>query len=152
MKIDCYLEIGSKRTFASALDWPGWSRSGRDENSALQALLDYAPRYAAAVRSARLGFDGLAELSALVVVERLKGDASTDFGTPGSIPAANSKPVDDAELRRLESLLKACWQTFDKVVESARGKTLRAGPGAAAATSTRWSTMCWKPKRHTSHA
>ena len=38
--IDVAIEAGKKRTFANALDWPGWSRSGKDEESALQALLD----------------------------------------------------------------------------------------------------------------
>ena len=28
-KMDVYLEVGQKRTFAGALDWPGWCRSGR---------------------------------------------------------------------------------------------------------------------------
>jgi len=37
-KIDAYLEIGKKRTFAGAMDWPGWCRSGRDEASALEAM------------------------------------------------------------------------------------------------------------------
>ena len=49
-----YLERGDKRTFAGALDWPGWSRSGRDDEQALEALLAYAPRYAAR-RQARAG-------------------------------------------------------------------------------------------------
>ena len=41
--IAIYLEVGQKKTFAGALDWPGWCRSGRDEAS---ALAEYAPRYA----------------------------------------------------------------------------------------------------------
>ena len=28
--IAVYLEVGQKKTFAGALDWPGWCRSGRD--------------------------------------------------------------------------------------------------------------------------
>jgi hypothetical protein len=35
-KVDVVLEIGKKRTFAVALDWPGWTRRGRDEESALR--------------------------------------------------------------------------------------------------------------------
>lgn len=41
--IDVFLEAGTKRTFAGALDWPGWCRSGPDEGAAVQALLDYGP-------------------------------------------------------------------------------------------------------------
>jgi hypothetical protein len=37
-EIPTYLEIGAKRTFAGALDWPGWCRAGRDEAAALEAL------------------------------------------------------------------------------------------------------------------
>ena len=28
---DVYLELGTKRVFACALEWPGWCRGGRDE-------------------------------------------------------------------------------------------------------------------------
>jgi len=35
--IGVYLEVGTKRTFAGALDWPGWCRNGRDETAALKA-------------------------------------------------------------------------------------------------------------------
>ena len=54
--IDVAIERGSKRAFASALAWPGWARSGRDEESALDSLLSYGPRYAVALRGARTGF------------------------------------------------------------------------------------------------
>jgi len=30
-RIDVILEMGKKRTFASAVDWPGWRRSGPGE-------------------------------------------------------------------------------------------------------------------------
>jgi len=42
--VDVYLEAGSKRVFACSVAWPGWSRSGRDENGAITALLQYAGR------------------------------------------------------------------------------------------------------------
>ena len=45
-KVDVYLEVGKKKVIAGALEWPGWCRIGRDEESALQALAEYAPRYA----------------------------------------------------------------------------------------------------------
>ena len=52
--IPVYLEVGARRTFAGALDWPGWCRSGRDETAALAALVAYGGRYQRAIRSARL--------------------------------------------------------------------------------------------------
>jgi hypothetical protein len=86
-RFDVYLEVGAKRVFACAVDWPGWCRSGSDEATALRALLDYGPRYAAVVRSTRLGFDAPTRLEELRVVERLVGNATTDFGALGVIPS-----------------------------------------------------------------
>lgn len=127
-KINVYLEIGKKRTFAGAIDWPGWCRSGRDEESALQALFDYGSRYARVVRASKLGFQAPTEISALAVVEHLKGDATTDFGAPSIAPSVDSKPVDPKELHAFEKILNACWRTFEASIETARGKELRTGP------------------------
>ncbi len=127
-KIDVYLEVGKKRTFAGAVDWPGWCRSGRDQASALQALFDYGPRYARVVGAARLGFRAPADPGAFALVERVTGDATTDFGAPGVAPSSDKKPVDDVELRRFQGILKACWRTFDKAVSTARGQELSKGP------------------------
>ena len=41
------LEVSPRKTFASALEWPGWSRAGRDEAAALDALEAARERYAA---------------------------------------------------------------------------------------------------------
>ena len=126
--IEIYLEIGKKRTFAGAIDWPGWSRSGRDEESALQALVDYGARYARVVRVKEFRFKAPANISAFSVVERLRGNATTDFGAPGLAPKADAKPVDEEELQYLASVLKACWRTFDTSTKSAAGKELSRGP------------------------
>ncbi len=126
--MDIYLEIGQKRTFAGVIDWPGWCRSGRDEQSALQALFDYTPRYARVLGSARLGFQAPRALSVFAVIERLKGDATTDFGAPSRAPARDRWPMDDDDLRRFQRFLKACWRTFDEAVQAAAGKALRTGP------------------------
>jgi hypothetical protein len=123
-----YLEIGKTRTFAVALDWPGWARSGRGEAAALQALCDYGPRYKQALGASRLGFHPPTDVSAFKVVERLKGNATTDFGAPDVALSSDTEPVDPEELKRWEKLLKACWQTFDASVEAASGKTLKKGP------------------------
>ena len=128
MKIDAYLEVGQKRTFAGAIDWPGWSRSGPDEGSALQALFEYGPRYERALRVAQVEFQAPADASAFVVVERLEGNATTDFGAPAIAPASDTRPVDGAELGRFQMLLAACWQAFDEAVRASTGKELRKGP------------------------
>lgn len=127
-KFGVYLEIGQKRTFAAALDWPGWCRSGRDEETALQALYEYGPRYARILRTKRLGFAAPRKESAFVVRERLTGNTTTDFGAPDIAPANDARPVDSDELQHFEKILNACWMAFDRTIEAAFGKELRTGP------------------------
>lgn len=127
-KLDVYLEIGKKRTFAGAIDWLGWCRSGKDEPSALQALFDYGPRYARVLRQARLGFEAPESVSTFHVIERLEGNATTDFGAPGLAPSSDTKPVNSDELKDFQKLLRACWRAFDSAVGAAAGKELRTGP------------------------
>lgn len=126
--IDIYLEIGQKRTFAGAVAWPGWCRSGRDEEAALQALLDYGSRYVRVLHAAHIKFQAPTDIGAFTVVERLAGDTTTDFGAPSIAPASDKRPVDDAELQRSQTLLKAYWRAFDQAVAHAAGKELRKGP------------------------
>lgn len=127
-RIDVYVEIGTTRTFAGAIDWPGWCRSGRDEAAALQALFDYRTRYAGAIRGARQGFEAPAALAGLVVVEKLPGGAGTEFGAPERPPSNDAQPVTFNDLRRLIVLLRTCWKTFDAAAEAAHGRELRKGP------------------------
>ena len=126
--IDIYLEIGKKRIFAGAIDWPGWCRSGRDEESALQALVDYGPRYERILHATQLGFKPPVVTSAFSIVQRLEGNATTDFGAPGLAPSADTRSVNEPELQRFESILKACWKSFDAAIKSAQGKELLKGP------------------------
>lgn len=126
--IDVYLERGAKRTFACAADWPGWCRSGRDDESALEALLASAGRYQRALKGTRLGFKAPKDVSELRVVDRVKGDATTDFGAPGQTPKVDQAPLDDADLARARAIFRACWREFDLVARSVRGKTLAKGP------------------------
>jgi hypothetical protein len=126
--IDVYLEIGQTRTFAVALDWPGWCRSERDEAAALQALYAYGPRYARALQRTRLGFQAPSEPSALVVVERRTGNATTNFGAPDLALSRDTQPITPGELQRWQKVLKACWRTFDTAVQAATGQALRKGP------------------------
>jgi len=126
--IDIYLEIGKKQTFAGAIDWPGWCRSGRDEESALQALFNYGPRYAKVLQAENFEFQSPTNISAFSILERLKGNTTTDFGAPDLAPSQDSKTVDDEELQRFQAILKACWHAFDKATKLAEGKELRKGP------------------------
>ena len=126
--IPIYLETGQKRVFAGAIDWPGWSRGGRDEATAVAALLEYGPRYGRVVAPSGLPFDVPATIDDISIVERLPGSSGTDFGAPGATPAADSRPFDAAELARSTAILDAIWQAFDAAAESAVGVALRKGP------------------------
>ena len=123
-----YLERGDKRTFAGALDWPGWSRSGKDEAQALEALLAYAPRYARIVKRAGLKEEPPGEDAAVDVVQRLSGGGGTDFGVPSSAPKQDGEKLSSKELERQRALLEAAWRAFDAAARSAKGKTLTLGP------------------------
>jgi hypothetical protein len=125
---DVYLEVGTKRVFAGAIGWPGWCRSGRDADAALQALVAYAYRYEKVVHDVRPAFRPAGAIGDLHVVERLTGDATTDFGAPSIAPAVDARAIDAKELDRLESLLRACWSAFDLAAASALGKELTKGP------------------------
>ena len=123
-----YIELGGKKAIAWSLEWPGWCRSGPDTASALQALSDYAGRYREALARAGIRGPALARSPAVfAVVETLPGDATTDFGAPGAVPAADHRPLTAAELRRQLRLLDACWDAFDAVAAAAH-TPLATGP------------------------
>lgn len=124
---DVYLEQGHKRTFAGALAWPGWCRAGKDEASALEALVAYAPRYRTAIGDG-FAFEAPQGPAALTIAERLEGNATTDFGAPAIVPAADAAPLDATALARLSALLEAIWATFDRAVSRAGETPLRTGP------------------------
>lgn len=123
MTTDVYLEVGDKRTFACAYDWPGWCRSGRDEQAALQALVDYLPRYVEVVKEARFKPPD----DTLNVIERVAGSATTDFGAPGAIPERDSAPLSAQRKQRMVELVQACWTVLDRTVAGAPAE-LRKGP------------------------
>ena len=123
-----YLEVGTKRVFAGAVEWPGWERSGRDEDAAVDAFVAYAPRYARALGRSRSGFVVPPGPEDVRIVERLTGNATTDFGAPGIAPAADERPLDDAETKRQVRLLRAAWAALDRAAAAAAGVALRTGP------------------------
>lgn len=127
-----YLEQGSKRTFACALDWPGWCRVARGDDRAIETLAAYADRYAAVADEAGVAFpfagmDPSAVAADLTVVEQVAGSGSTDFGAPGAVPEADGQPLDAATAGRHADLVAASWRVLDAIVAGAPA-TLRKGP------------------------
>jgi hypothetical protein len=128
--IPVYLEMGTSKVFACALDWPGWCRAGRTEPDALDALAGYAPRYAEVARRAGAAFpvrSGGGLTAELSVVERVPGSATTNFGAPGEVATADRDPVPAARARADVHLLRAAWELFDEVAAASPAE-LRKGP------------------------
>jgi hypothetical protein len=119
------VETTPKRTYASALDWPGLARAGRDEVAALAAVGAALPRYRAVLAEA--GLDVPAGDAALVVAERCEGDASTAFGIPAMVADADRRPLDAAEAAGIAAIVAAGWQAFDRIAAAAP-EELRKGP------------------------
>jgi hypothetical protein len=121
-----FLEVGNKRVFACALDWPGWCRAGKDEALALAALAAYAPRYAVVPERAGIAYPARVGEN-LEVVQRLPGSATTDFGAPGEIAGVDAERTTRAQAERLTALVVASWAAFDQVRGGAPA-ALRKGP------------------------
>ena len=115
------IEVGKKRCFASAIDWPGWSRSGKTEADAIEHLAEYANRYANAVGAK------LPKSPTFEVVERVKGDATTDFGAPGTIAECQRDEPTKAERKKLAKLVNASWEFLGEVADTAP-EVLTKGP------------------------
>jgi hypothetical protein len=120
------IESGRQKVFASALDWPGWSRSGRTEQAAIAALEDYLPRYLGV--TARAEVKGVrAAAGELAAVEHLQGGGATDFGVPDRVATIERQGLTKAELERHLKLLQACWAEFDETAARVSA-TLQKGP------------------------
>jgi hypothetical protein len=121
------IEHTPTKTFASAADWPGWSRSGKTEALALEALAAYAPRYAAIADAAQRRFVTHPALEDLDVVERNEGSAGTAYGVPSRPTDHDARPTDADEAARLAGLVEVAWISFDRIAAAAP-EELRKGP------------------------
>ena len=120
------IEAAPKKSFATAVDWPGWSRAGRTEALAVSAIAVYAVRYAIVPELAGESFDDPEHLD-FDVVEHIVGSGSTEFGVPGGVTDHDRRPVSADDADRLARLVKATWQVFDDTSASAPDE-LRKGP------------------------
>jgi hypothetical protein len=128
MAIRVVLEVAAKRSFASALDWPGWARSGKSPDEALERLATFADRYALVARRAHVRFPASVGADDLEIAQRVRGGSGTEFGVPGVAASVESDAPTTAELKRGISLLKAVWELFDEVSAAAAGMQLWLGP------------------------
>jgi hypothetical protein len=120
------VEATDKKVFVWAVEWPGWCRAGKTEEAALEALADYLPRYARVARRAGQRLPKTAA-AAFAVVERVKGDATTEFGAPGAVGRTDREKVTPAVAKRAVALLEAAWAVLDETA-AASPATLTKGP------------------------
>ena len=126
--IPVYVEAGDKKVFACSVDFPGWCRSAKTEELALEALAAYAPRYAEVAERAKAAFPAPARAGErFEVVERIKGKGATDFGIPHEIPEADAEPLTARQATRQVELMRAAWAVLDKVAKASPAE-LRKGP------------------------
>ena len=130
-RIAVCLEVTPKQTIASALDWPGWCRAGRDEAVALEVLAGYVERYVPVAERAGAGFSSTV---AFDVVERVPGGPTTAFAAPECRRPFPQVTVDAERARvtaaaagRLVGLVAAVWATFDEIAAASPAE-LRKGP------------------------
>lgn len=123
-----FVEIGQKRTFAGSLEWPGWCRGGKDQGSALQALLDYAARFSQIAEIAGLDFALPSSREDFDPKEVVEGNATTSFGAPAIILKADRQPAAAGDYQKWRKLLTSSWAALDGIIQSAAGKQLRKGP------------------------
>jgi hypothetical protein len=126
-RIAVALETAPRECFATAVDWPGWSRSGKTPELALEALAAYAPRYAVVAAEAGETFADVVSAADLEIVEDSEGGSGTDFGVPSRVTDADRRRTTAAEADRLRRLVAAAWTVFDRVAASAPAE-LRKGP------------------------
>ncbi len=130
-RIAIFLEVSGKQAVASALDWPGWCRAGRDEGAALAALASYAGRYAPVAGHAGVSFPATVVFD---VIERVPGGPATAFAAPEcrrpfpQITAeAERAEVTPAAARPLAGLITAARRTFDEIAAASPAELLK-GP------------------------
>jgi hypothetical protein len=120
------IERTPNKTFATAADWPGWSRSGKTEDLALgpspptRRDTRSSPTRAPPIRRDDPHQD-------LEVVERNDGSAGTEFGVPSRPTDHDARQLDADDAARLASLVAASWDLFDRTAAAAP-EELRKGP------------------------
>ena len=125
-KVTVGVEVTPRKAFASALEWPGWSRAGKTPEDAVAALAAYTDRYAAVAKRAKLDFPFDADMQ-VDVAEETEGNASTAFGIPEVRFRADARRTTSKDGEQLAAIVDAAWKLFDRIVAGAPPE-LRKGP------------------------
>ena len=123
------LEMGPKgrKVAAVAVDWPGLERGAKTEETAIERLLSYVPRYAAVTKLAGMEA-AFATIPVVDVVEHYRGTGSTDFwGISFAFSGIDQQAMSGEALERELRLMRTCWAFFDDVRGRVSAEMLR-GP------------------------
>jgi hypothetical protein len=131
------LELGPKRhVFAHTYGWVGWSRAGRDVDTAIAALLAAGARYALVAQAADVPLVPPQSAADVTIGKRIAGNAVADFGAPSALFASDLSALDAQEIDQMARLLEACWSAFEAAlrrtpaalhpVKPARGRSVDA--------------------------
>jgi hypothetical protein len=116
------VESTATKSFASALDWPGWSRSGKTADASLVALAASRSRYATVLERC----DVRAPAGAIEVIGEVAGDSTTAFGAPSRFLDDEARALSNGERIRYAAILSVCWALCDERIAAAG--ELRSGP------------------------
>jgi hypothetical protein len=125
-RVDIGQEVGSKKTFVWAIEWPGWCRSGKTPELAVDALIDHEARYRRVARRAGLELGDIAAAD-LSTVRSVTGGGGTDFGVPSVITDEDRERVTPKEATRIAGLVEAAWAELDAIAARTPA-SLRKGP------------------------
>ena len=117
-------EHSPRRVFVWARDWPGWCRSGKTQEEAIESLLTARDRYQRATDLAGLELPGE---GAVEVTASVEGGGGTAFGVPSVITDYDRRPAQSPESERLAAIVDASWKEFDRIAAAAP-EELRKGP------------------------
>jgi hypothetical protein len=110
------IEETKPKSIASALDWPGWARSGKTPEAAVEELLDYGDRYARIASRVGVAISGS---NSAEVIATVAGSSGTTFGAPVAMCDVDFEPLVKAERSRWVALTRAAWEELDDAANEA---------------------------------
>ena len=149
MKTRVAVERGDKKFFATAVEWPGWSRSGKSREEALDRLVAYAGRYRDSIGKAA---DKLVEprsAADLEVIATAHGDLNIDYGVPHSVMAFDREKMGDADCQPRSRSLGQPGRRLRRPQPRPAARPCRVAREAAVGACRRWSTTSTRPIAHT---
>jgi hypothetical protein len=120
------IEEGSKKSFASALDYPGWCRWGRTPQDAMDALSDYRERYNDVLSLEHIRHVP-ADTSQVEIMQTVAGNATTEYGAPDKAFDLESEPLAGPDFERVVRIVRGSWAYLDQTAGKV-SEALQKGP------------------------